>query len=103
GDTLVDDEARALGVRTEDDLFGGVIPHPFVATKAITHPLVEPDAPAPVGWSHGFAARVRDVVLPGFSTFTLRDARRAGARLLTLGPVRIKPARGSGWRGQVVV
>src|SRR5262249_49357767 len=92
--------ANALGVRTEDDLFGGVVPHPFVATKAVTHPLVEPDADAPEGWSHAFARRVRDVVLPGFTAFTRCDAGRAGARLVDLGPVRLKPARGSGWRGQ---
>ncbi len=49
-DTLVGIEAAlALGVRGEDDLFGGVVPHPFVATKAITHPLVAPDARAPAG------------------------------------------------------
>src|SRR5690349_13248873 len=42
--------ANALGVSTEDDLFGGVVPHPFVATKAITHALVDPDAAAPEGW-----------------------------------------------------
>ncbi len=104
GDTIVGVEAaRALGLRTEDDLFGGVVPFPFVATKAVTHPLVEPDAPAPGGWSHGFARRVRDSVLPGFTAFTPGDARNAGSRLLELGPVRIKPARGSGWRGQSVV
>jgi hypothetical protein len=102
GGTLVSGEARALGVRGEDDLFGGVVPHSFVATKTITHPLVEPDATAPAGWSHHFARRVSGMVLPGFSTFTLSDARRAGARLLGLGPVRIKPARGCGGRGQVV-
>ena len=79
-------------MRTEDDLFGGVVPHPFVATKAITHPLVEPDAAAPEGWSHGFARRVRSVVLPGFTAFTLQDARKAGLRLLERGPVRLKPA-----------
>src|SRR5205823_6127123 len=104
GDTLVGVEAACeLGVRTEDDLFGGVVPFPFVATKAIAHPLVEPSAPAPVGWSHGFAQRVRDVVLPGFTAFTPDDARHAGAYLLQFGPVRLKPARGSGWRGQRVV
>src|SRR5262245_17695269 len=95
--------ARQLGVHTEDDLFGGVVPRAFVATKVITHPLVEPDADAPEGWSPGFARRVRDVVLPGFAAFTRRDASRAGARLLEHGPVRLKPARGSGWRGQAVV
>src|SRR5215475_8869595 len=82
--------ANALGVRTEDDLFGGVVPHPFVATKAITHPLVEPDAAAPEGWSHGFARRIRSVVLAGFTAFTLPDARKAGLRLLEHGPVRLK-------------
>jgi hypothetical protein len=103
-DTFVSVEAaHALGVHTEDDLFGGVVPHPFVATKTITHPLVEPEASAPEGWSHGFAQRVRDTVLPGFTAFTLRDARRAGASLLKLGPVRIKRARSAGGRDQVVV
>src|SRR5437588_11423446 len=54
-ETLVGVEAvRALGVRTEDDLFGGVVPHAFAATKAITHPLIEPHSSAPDGWSHRF-------------------------------------------------
>ncbi|HJZ53700.1 MAG TPA: DUF3182 family protein [Gemmataceae bacterium] len=103
-DTLVDGEAaRGLGIRTEDDLFGGIVPHPFVATKMITHPLVEPGAQAPDGWSPGFPHRVGQVVLPGFSAFTPHDARHAGARLLEGGAVRVKPGRGSGWRGQTVV
>jgi hypothetical protein len=94
--------ANALGVLTEDDLFGGVVPHPCAATKAITHPLVEPGAAAPEGWSHGFARRVRPVVLPGFTAFTLQDARTAGLRLLERGPVRLKQPRSAGWRDQVV-
>jgi hypothetical protein len=103
-DPLVGVEAAGeLGVRTTNDLFGGVVPFPFVATKAIAHPLVEPDAPAPDGWSHRFPQRVRDAVLTGFTAFTLHDARRAGARLLELGSVRLKPARACGWRGQCVV
>src|SRR5439155_8852961 len=89
-DTLVGIEARTLGIRTEDDLFGGVVPYGFVATKTITHPLVEPDAYAPEGWSHRFARHVRDVVLPGFTAFTLPDAHYAGARVLEHGSVRIK-------------
>jgi hypothetical protein len=95
--------ANALGVRTEDDLFGGVVPHPCAATKVITHPLVEPDAAAPEGWSHGFARRVRPVVLPGFTAFTPHDARTAGLRLLERGPVRLKQPRSAGGRDQVVV
>ena len=50
------------------------MPHAFMATKAITHPLVRPQAVAPEGWSPRFADRVREVVLPGFSVFTIEDA-----------------------------
>lgn len=104
GDTLAGIEtARDLGIRTEDDLFGGVVPHPFIATKAITHGLVEPAAAAPQGWSHRFALRVSKMVLPGFTAFSLPDARRAGKWLLDHGPVRIKPAQGTGWCGQLVI
>jgi len=103
-ETLVGAEvARELGIRGEHDLFGGIVPHAFVATKAITHPLVAPDAQSPAGWSYGLSHRLRDAVLSGFSAFTLEDARRAGERLIERGPVRIKPARAAGGRGQVVV
>jgi hypothetical protein len=103
-DTLVGIEAaRALGIRGEDDLFGGVVPHAFVATKAITHPLVAPDARAPAGWSAEVSDRLGDAVLRGFSAFAPEDARRAGARLLERGPVRLKPVRATGGRAQSVV
>lgn len=103
-DTLVGvAAANDLGIRSEHDLFGGVVPYPFAATKAIAHPLVEPDAYAPAGWSREFAHRVHDVVHVGFSAFTRADARCAGARLLAHGPARLKPARASGGHGQTVV
>lgn len=102
-DTLVGVEAKELGIRGDRDLFGGVVPHRFVATKAITHPLVEPDAYAPAGWSRDFERRVHGAVLRGFSAFTFRDACRAGRRLLAHGPVRLKPVRATGGRGQAVV
>ena len=103
-DTLVGQALAAeLGIRDEHDLFGGVVPHPFVATKAITHPLIGPDARAPAGWSHGFGRRVRGAVHAGWSAFGIADARRAGSRLLEKGPVRLKPVRATGGRGQVVV
>jgi hypothetical protein len=104
GDTLVGVQtANALGIRGEDDLFGGVAPHAFIATKVITHPLVEPDACAPTGWSPVFACRVRKAVHLGFSAFTLSDARRAGLILLDCGPVRLKSVRATAGRGQAVV
>src|SRR5262249_6877044 len=31
------DKAHALGIHDEHDLFGGVVPHAFIATKSITH------------------------------------------------------------------
>ena len=51
-DTLTSIEAaNRLGIRSENDLFGGVVPYAFAATKIITHPLIEPQAYAPAGWS----------------------------------------------------
>jgi hypothetical protein len=103
-DTLVGiDAARKLGIRNEHDLFGGVVPFAFAATKAITHPLLDAGSCSPEGWSQEFASRVRDVVLPGYSTFATRDARLAGVRLLGLGPVRIKHPAGIGGLGQFVI
>jgi hypothetical protein len=102
-ETLAEAQARELGIGGEGDLFGGVVPHPFVATKAITHPLVSPDAEAPAGWSHDFPERIHEEVLIGHSVFHLQDAWAAGARLLRHGPVRIKPVRETGGHGQEVV
>jgi hypothetical protein len=100
--TLIVDEAAALGIRGADDLFGGVVPQAFVATKAISHPLLAPDAASPAGWNPEFATRVGDAVLGGYTAFNLEDARRAGLRLLANGPLRIKPVRASGGHGQSV-
>lgn len=100
--TLVAEEAASLGIHGPGDLFGGVVPHGFVATKAISHPLVAPDAPALEGWNPDFAARVGDAVLGGYTVFTQEDARRAGLRQLASGAVRLKPVRATGGRGQSV-
>jgi Protein of unknown function (DUF3182)/Carbamoyl-phosphate synthase L chain, ATP binding domain len=102
-DTIVSlDDARRFGIHGEGDLFGGVVSEPFMATKVITHPLVDHDAVAPPRWCPQFAERVRDVVLPGHSAFSIRDARIAGRRLLAGGPLRIKLAGGIGGAGQRV-
>jgi hypothetical protein len=101
--TLSGDEARALGIRNEEDLFGGVVPFPFVATKAIAHPLPGRAAFRPAGWSDAFPERVRELVLPGFAAFTRADAREAARLLLANGPVRLKRGRGIGGRGQAVI
>jgi hypothetical protein len=103
-DTLVGvAAAQALGISNEQDLFGGVVPFAFAATKTITHQLPEAPSRAPEGWSPEFASRVHDLVLPGYSAFATRDARIAGVRLLGLGRVRIKLPAGIGGLGQSVV
>ncbi|HYH43414.1 MAG TPA: DUF3182 family protein [Burkholderiales bacterium] len=104
GDTLVGAQsAKALGINGADDFFGGVVPFHFVGTKTITHPLIEANAHAPEGWSGAFARGVRRAVLPGYSAFSLEDARQAGERLLQSAAVRVKPALALGGRGQSVV
>lgn len=103
-DTLVGCEvATGLGITSEYDLFGGVVPHAFVPTKAITHPLLHPDAHAPQGWSHDFGHRVRHSVLRGISVFSAEEAGTAGRLLLQQGPVRIKTVQASAGRGQWMV
>jgi hypothetical protein len=101
-ETLSGKEAGRLGIRGANDLFGGVVPHPFVASKAIAHPLAGPDALRPAGWSETFPQRVHDVVLPGFTAFARADARKGAQRLLETGPVRVKHGRGIGGKGQAV-
>jgi hypothetical protein len=103
-DTLIGRaRAAALGIRGTGDLFGAVAPHDFVATKSITHPLVDSAAVAPDGWSADCAKAMRACVLEGYSAFERDDARRAALRLLARGPARIKRAAGIGGTGQFVV
>lgn len=100
--TLTSAEAGGLGIRGPDDLFGGVVPQAFAATKLISHPLVGSQAAAVAGWNAELADQLAEVVLRGFSVFSRADAREAGRRLLASGSVRLKPARASGGHGQTV-
>ncbi len=95
-DTLTTAQAAALGVG--EALLGGVVPHAFVATKVVSHPLVAAGADAPPGWNP--ACRIERATLPGHAVFSARDARIACARLLPLGPVRVKLASTRGGQGQ---
>jgi hypothetical protein len=101
-DTLVASEARMLGIEDQRQLYGGVVPYGHVGTKAISHGLVGPEAVAPPGWHHRLGLALEDMVLKGFSAFSLDDASAAGKRLLSLGPIRVKPVKASGGQGQVV-
>ena len=102
-DTLLVDEARSLGIHGPDDLYGGVVPYPFVKTKAIAHRLVDDSAKRPEGWSPAFVERVRDVVLSGYTVFSARDARIAATRMLARGTVRLKKPLGASGKGQTLV
>src|SRR5262249_45010046 len=77
-DTLLQDEALSLGIRCVQDLYGGVVPYPFVKTKAITHQLVDSNAQQPHRWSSSFAEKIRKGpcrVIP-HSALTTRELRR---------------------------
>ena len=102
-DTLLVDEARNLGIVSQEDFYGGVVPYPFVSTKAITHELITRDAARPEGWSSSFVEQVRDVVLPGYTVFSKKDARAAAGRMFQGGDIRMKPTLVADGRGQTVV
>lgn len=100
--TLTAQQAAALGIRSVDDIFGGVVPHAFVGTKAISHPLADAGARTVPGWNAEFARQVGDAVLAGCVAFDTGTALQAGSRLLARGPLRLKPVRATGGRGQSV-
>jgi hypothetical protein len=102
-DTLLLSESHALGIAGEHQMFGGVVPYAFVATKTITHALSDQDAQAPRGWSPAFCEQVKNDVLPGYSAFARDDLRRAALRLLKQGSIRMKLPEGMGGLGQSVI
>src|SRR5215813_13138804 len=102
-DTLLLEEASCLGIHSPNDLYGGVVPCPFVKTKAITHSLIDRHAERPLGWCTAFAERVRDIVLPGFTAFSNRDTRMAARLMLMRGPIRVKKPLSASGRDQTVV
>lgn len=91
-----------MGITTAHDLFGGVVTRPYMATKAISHPLPA-NARYPLGWTDDFARQASDALLRGYTVFSVQDAGSAAALLLRDGPLRIKPVRATAGRGQTVV
>src|SRR5215831_12734099 len=102
-DTLLLEEASCLGIHSPTDFYGGVVPCPFVKTKAITHSLIDRHAERPLGWCTTFAERVREIVLPGFTAFSNRDTRMAARLMLMRGPIRVKKPLSASGRDQTVV
>jgi hypothetical protein len=102
-DTLIGkQEYSALDIQNADDLFGGLTSQPFMATKAISHPLVQNATARPSGWSEKFDQQTGGAVLAGYTVFNQADAKRAGRLILANGPVRIKPVLATAGRGQIV-
>lgn len=102
-DTLLRAEAENLGIQGPTQLFGGCVPHEFVAAKCITHPLIDNGSISPAGWSNDFPESVRHVTLRGFTAFSKADAMIAAEKLLPFGEVRIKAPLSRGGNGQSVV
>ncbi|MCD5989452.1 DUF3182 family protein [Pseudomonas sp. CDFA 553] len=103
-DTLIGKQQNiALNIQSFDDLFGGLIAEPFMATKAISHPLLDEATAQPPGWSRQIHEDAADSVLAGFTVFNEADALRAGERVLANGAARIKPVLATAGRGQIVV
>ncbi len=94
-------QLTALGIDSETDFFGGAVARPFMATKAISHPL-PPGAPSKPDWPEAFARQASAALLKGYTVFDKASAQRAAHALLQEGPVRLKPVRACAGRGQVV-
>jgi hypothetical protein len=100
--TLVGNQAACLGIDSETRFFGGAVPAPFCATKAISHPLI-PGGNAPAAWNPAFAELAHGALLPGWTAFSKADAARAGRDLLKQAPFRLKPVLATAGRGQQVI
>src|SRR4051794_37297276 len=58
-DTLLPDDARALGIHGPDDFFGGHVPVQLMKTKVIAHPLIGDAADRPAEWQGDIADAAR--------------------------------------------
>lgn len=102
-ETLLDPARyHPMGITSEADLFGGLVSQPYMATKAISHPLLA-NGSFPPGWTDQFALQASDALLKGYTVFSKPDARHAAELLLREGPVRIKPVLATAGRGQEVI
>jgi hypothetical protein len=101
-DAVLESDARRAGIRDEGDLYGGIVRRPEHADKAMLHMQVATSAQRPDWYEPAFAARIQDVVLPGYTVFSSEDALRAYDKLAqeNLAP-RIKDPGERCERGQI--
>ena len=95
--------ARQLGISDESQIYGGVVPHAFVGSKVITHPLFQSSDAVPVGWHSELGAALAPHVLSGWSAFSVDAVRAAGLDLLKQGAIRLKEVEATAGLGQFVV
>ncbi len=94
---------QQLNIQDSAAFFGGAVLFPFMATKAISHPLIDHPTVVADGWTARFHEQAAAAVLRGYTVFDLADAERAGVELLAQGPLRVKPVRGKAGRGQELI
>lgn len=99
-ETLTSEQAHGLGIDDAADLLGGIVPHAFLATKVIGHPLIADHAVSIVGWNQALATALIPATLAGYTVFSRIDALRALETLLPEGGVRLKLPTGVGGNGQ---
>lgn len=101
--TLLQHEAKALGIKSLQDLYGGVVPYPFLLYKTLSHPIHHPSMNSPEGWNNDLGLILRPYVLKGCSAFNTQDALWTAEGMIHDGPLRIKLATANAGRGQWVV
>lgn len=100
--TLLESEANKLGIRSMDDLYGGVVTDAFLQTKTISHPVFHADMSMPTGWNNELGRALKPYVLKGFSAFNAQDALWTAKGLLHHTPIRLKLALTNAGQGQWV-
>ncbi len=97
-DTLTTAQARGFGIHGASDVLGGIVPHAFLATKVIGHPLIIDNATRIEGWDQALATSLIPATLPGYTVFSRPDAIDAFKALSGGGGVRLKLPTGVGQR-----
>ncbi|BAE70948.1 conserved hypothetical protein [Xanthomonas oryzae pv. oryzae MAFF 311018] len=95
-DTLTTAQARGFGIHGASDVLGGIVPHAFLATKVIGHPLIIDNATRIEGWDQALATSLIPATLPGYTVFSRPDAIDAFKALSGGGGVRLKLPTGVG-------
>lgn len=101
--TLLSHEALTLGIKSLQDLYGGVVPYSFLLHKTLSHPLHHTSMDSPEGWNNDLGLALKPYVLEGYSVFNTQDALWAAQGMVHNGPLRIKLATANAGRGQWIV